>query len=50
MFLIIRLLSITPFEGLKRADQIVEIPLFGVNKSLNVMISLAIVMWKILEK
>lgn len=37
-------------EGLNLADQIVEIPMFGVNKSLNVMVSLAIVLWKVLEK
>ena len=36
-------------EGLKLADQIVEIPMFGVNKSLNVLISLAIVCYKSLE-
>lgn len=32
-------------EALKLADQIVEIPMFGVNKSLNVMVSLAIVLY-----
>lgn len=37
-------------EGLKLADQIVEIPMFGVNKSLNVMVSLAIVLWDIIGK
>ena len=31
---------------LKLADQIVEIPMWGVNKSLNVMVSLAIVLWQ----
>lgn len=36
-------------EGLKLADQIVEIPMHGVNKSLNVLISLAIVCYKSLE-
>lgn len=36
-------------EGLKLANQIVEIPMFGVNKSLNVMVSLAIVMWHIIH-
>ena len=37
-------------KALKLADQIVEIPMFGVNKSLNVMVSLAIVLYKIVEK
>jgi len=36
-------------EALKLADQIVEIPMFGVNKSLNVMVSLAIVLYRFLE-
>ena len=30
-------------ETLKLADQIVEIPMFGINKSLNVIVSAAIV-------
>ena len=33
-------------EALKMADQVVEIPMFGVNWSLNVMVSLAIVLYK----
>jgi|SRR3989344_4859379 len=33
-------------EALKLCDQIVEIPMFGVNKSLNVMVSLAIVLFR----
>ena len=37
-------------EVLKIADQIVELPMFGVNVSLNVMVSLAIVLYKALEK
>ncbi|NCN58421.1 hypothetical protein COW99_03845 [Candidatus Roizmanbacteria bacterium CG22_combo_CG10-13_8_21_14_all_38_20] len=37
-------------EGLKLADQIVEIPMHGVNKSLNVLISLAIVCYRSLER
>ncbi len=37
-------------EVLEMADQIVEIPMFGVNKSLNVMVSLGIVLFKIMEK
>jgi tRNA G18 (ribose-2'-O)-methylase SpoU len=37
-------------EALELADQIVEIPMFGVNKSLNVMVSLAIVMWEAIGK
>jgi len=36
-------------EVLKMADQIVEIPMWGVNKSLNVMVSLAIVLYKLVE-
>lgn len=36
-------------ETLDMADIIVEIPMFGVNKSLNVIVSAAIVMYKILE-
>ncbi|MEK7450922.1 MAG: TrmH family RNA methyltransferase [Patescibacteria group bacterium] len=30
-------------------DQIVEIPMWGVNKSLNVMVSLGIVLYKVME-
>lgn len=37
-------------EVLKIADQIVELPMFGVNKSLNVMVSLGIVLYEILRK
>lgn len=37
-------------EVLELCDEIVEIPMWGVNKSLNVMVSLAIVLFKILEK
>lgn len=37
-------------EALKMADAIVEIPMFGVNKSLNVMVSLGIVLYKVAEK
>jgi tRNA G18 (ribose-2'-O)-methylase SpoU len=32
------------------ADEIVEIPMFGVNKSLNVMVSLGIVLFEIMKK
>lgn len=32
-------------EALELADQIVELPMYGVNKSLNVMVSLAIVLY-----
>ncbi len=35
---------------LEMADQIVEIPMFGVNKSLNVMASLGIVLYQIMTK
>lgn len=36
-------------EVLKISDAIVEIPMFGINKSLNVMVSLGIVLYKIIE-
>lgn len=36
-------------EALGMADYIAEIPMFGVNKSLNVMVSLAIVLYKAME-
>lgn len=35
---------------LRLADQIIEIPMWGVNKSLNVMVSLAIVLWQAMEE
>lgn len=35
-------------EALKLCDEIVEIPMFGVNKSLNVMVSLAIVLFRVI--
>src|SRR3990167_315250 len=35
-------------EALKMCDQVVEIPMFGVNRSLNVMVSLAIVLFKVI--
>ena len=37
-------------EVLELCDQIVELPLFGINVSLNVMVSLAIVLYKSLEQ
>ncbi len=37
-------------DVLKIADQIVEIPMWGVNKSLNVMVSLGIVLYEIVKK
>ncbi|MFH0864517.1 MAG: TrmH family RNA methyltransferase [Candidatus Gottesmanbacteria bacterium] len=37
-------------EVLDIADQIVEIPMWGVNKSLNVMVSLGIVLFQIMNK
>ena len=37
-------------EVLEICDGIVELPMFGVNISLNVMVSLAIVLYKVLEK
>lgn len=36
-------------EVLDECDEIVELPMFGVNISLNVMVSLGIVLYKILE-
>lgn len=36
-------------EALDAADTIVELPMFGVNKSLNVMVSCGIVLYKIVE-
>jgi len=36
-------------EVLEMCDSIVEIPMWGVNKSLNVMVSLGIVIYKIIE-
>ena len=37
-------------EVLDLCDGIVELPMFGVNISLNVMVSLAIVLYKVIEK
>ena len=37
-------------EVLEMADEIVEIPMFGVNKSLNVMVSCGIVLFEIVKK
>ncbi|MBU1031447.1 TrmH family RNA methyltransferase [Patescibacteria group bacterium] len=37
-------------EVLEMADGIVEIPMFGVNISLNVMVSLAIVLYKVIDR
>ncbi|MDD5147752.1 MAG: TrmH family RNA methyltransferase [Candidatus Daviesbacteria bacterium] len=37
-------------EVLEMVDAIVEIPMFGVNISLNVMVSLGIVLYKVIEK
>lgn len=37
-------------EVLKIADAIIEIPMFGVNKSLNVMVSLGIVLYEVISK
>ncbi len=36
-------------KGLKIVDGVVEIPMFGVNKSLNVMVSLAIVLFEAIK-
>lgn len=37
-------------EVLEEADGIVELPMFGINKSLNVMVSLGIVLYEVIEK
>lgn len=37
-------------EALEMCDGIVELPMFGINISLNVMVSLGIVLYKVLEK
>lgn len=37
-------------EVLEMADQIVELPMWGVNKSLNVMVSLGIVLYEVMKK
>lgn len=37
-------------EVLTLSDYIAEIPMFGVNKSLNVMVSLGIVLYEVMEK
>lgn len=37
-------------EVLKMSDMIVELPMYGVNISLNVMVSLGIVLYEVLEK
>jgi len=36
-------------EVLNMADAIVELPMWGVNRSLNVMVSLGIVLFKVME-
>ena len=33
-------------SAIKEVDEMIEIPMFGVNKSLNVVISLAIILYK----
>ena len=37
-------------EVLNEADLIVEMPMFGVNKSLNVMVSLGIILYQVVQK
>lgn len=37
-------------ETLAVCDEIAEIPMWGVNKSMNVMVSLAVVLFKVMEK
>jgi 23S rRNA (guanosine2251-2'-O)-methyltransferase len=36
-------------DAISTADQLVEIPMFGVNRSLNVLVSLAMIMSKVIE-
>lgn len=36
-------------EVLKECDEIVELPMYGVNKSLNVMVCLGIILYRIIE-
>lgn len=37
-------------EVLDASDAVVQLPMFGINKSLNVMVSLGIVLYKVIEK
>ena len=37
-------------EVLEKVDKIVEIPMWGVNKSLNVMVSLGIILYQVMKK
>lgn len=37
-------------ETLEHCDSIVELPMFGINTSLNVMVTLGIVLYKVIEK
>lgn len=37
-------------EVLKNSDMLVELPMFGINKSLNVMVSLGIVLYEVIKK
>lgn len=37
-------------QVLEIADAVVELPMFGINKSLNVMVSLGIVLYEVIEK
>lgn len=37
-------------EVLKECDAVVELPMFGINTSLNVMVSLGIVLYEVIEK
>jgi 23S rRNA (guanosine2251-2'-O)-methyltransferase len=40
----------SPQEVLEKCDAIVELPMLGINTSLNVMVSLGIVLYKVIEK
>ena len=37
-------------EAMEASDAIIELPMWGVNKSLNVMVSLGIVLYQVMEK
>ena len=37
-------------EALDMADTIVELPMWGINKSLNVMVSLGIILYEVMKQ
>ena len=48
--LILKKEELSQQEALDLTDVIVELPMWGVNKSLNVMVSLGIVLYEVMEK